>query len=105
MLQINEAEGDDIIAVIKWLYNNNVSDKGSFDEPKPILIISNDKDFKQLQVFRNVRQWSTTTKDFITADINILNTHVAQGDSKDGIPNVLSDDAVIITEGEEDNHE
>lgn len=100
VLQIDEAEGDDIIAVMtKWLYNNNVSDKGFFDEPKPILIISNDKDFKQLQVFRNVRQWSITTKAFITADINILNTHIAQGDSKDGIPNVLSEDDVIITEG------
>jgi hypothetical protein len=78
---------------------HNVSDKGFFDEPKPILIISNDKDFKQLQVFHNVRQWSVTTKSFMTADINILNTHIAQGDFKDGIPNVLSGDDVIITEG------
>lgn len=104
VVRLDRAEADDVIAVLTdWMYTNKVRDAGFFEEPEPIVLVGSDKDMFQLHVYANVRQWSPTTKKFINADINGLTGHIAKGDSVDAIPNVLSDDDTIVTEGKRQN--
>jgi len=62
------------------------------------MIVSADKDFAQLQVHNNVKQFSPMTKKFIKEENPRLRLaeHVLKGDSGDGVPNVLSDDKVFV---------
>ena len=86
-LEIDEAEADDIIGV---LARQSGAEK--------VMIISGDKDFIQLQVHKNVKQYSPITKKLITDrnPANYLKEHIMRGDSSDGIPNFLSSDNCIV---------
>jgi len=88
-LEVYGAEADDIIAVL--------AGELEFDNGKT-LILSGDKDFIQLQKFRNVTQYSPITKKFVNGvDPDIyLSEHVLKGDSSDGVPNVLSPDNTFV---------
>ena len=88
-LEVYGAEADDIIAAL--------CGELEFDNGKT-LILSGDKDFIQLQSFRNVTQYSPITKKFINGvDPDIyLSEHVLKGDSSDGVPNVLSPDNTFV---------
>jgi len=88
-LEVYGAEADDIIAAL--------CGELEFDNGKT-LILSGDKDFIQLQRFRNVTQYSPITKKFINGvDPDIyLSEHVLKGDSSDGVPNVLSPDNTFV---------
>jgi len=84
-------EADDSIAeIVKWS-----QEFGNYEE---IMIVSSDKDFKQLHKYSNVAQYSPITKKFITVDNPRLEQmeHFLKGDSGDGVPNVLSDDRVFV---------
>jgi 5'-3' exonuclease len=68
VLHVDRAEADDIIAVlVKYLQENLLVQEGLVEEPQKVLILSSDKDFKQLQLFNNVKQWSPMQKKYITA--------------------------------------
>ena len=88
-LEVFGAEADDIIAAL--------AGELEFDNGKT-LILSGDKDFIQLQKFRNVTQYSPITKKFVNGvDPDIyLSEHVLKGDSSDGVPNVLSPDNTFV---------
>ena len=88
-LEVYGAEADDVIAAL--------CGELEFDNGKT-LILSGDKDFIQLQKFRNVTQYSPITKKFINGiDPDIyLSEHVLRGDSSDGVPNVLSPDNTFV---------
>lgn len=100
ILRINGAEADDIIAVlIEWLQENQLEKVGLFEEPQPVMIISGDKDFVQLQKFSNVKQFSPRFKKLLKPQgkiENVLLEHIIRGDSGDGVPNILSADDVFI---------
>ena len=86
-IQIDESEADDIIGV---LARNAGTER--------VMIISGDKDFIQLQVHKNVKQYSPITKKLIT-DKNpakYLREHILRGDTSDGVPNFLSADNSIV---------
>jgi len=87
-ISVPHAEADDIIASI-------VEDSIPIE---PILIISSDKDFQQLQKYSNVKQWSPLKQNYIVCENpeNYLLTHIIKGDSSDGVPNILSDDDTFI---------
>jgi len=89
-ISVPRTEADDIIAVI--------SENSSPMEP--VLIVSSDKDFQQLQKYSNVKQWSPLKKDFLVCEDpeDYLLTHIIRGDSSDGIPNILSDGDTFICE-------
>ena len=74
--------------------------RGLEEEPQNILILSSDKDFKQLQSYKNVKQWSPMQKKYITATAKEIAEykieHIVKGDTGDGIPNILSKDDVFI---------
>jgi hypothetical protein len=98
VLWVEEAEADDIIAVLAKYSQTISSGNPLFDEPAPFLIVSGDHDFVQLQKYENVKQFSPIQKKFITADTTpqrALLEHIIRGDKGDGIPNVLSADESI----------
>ena len=85
-IEIEDAEADDIIGFLAKTWN------------EPIMIISGDKDFIQLQVRDNVDQYSPITKK-IVYDANpakYLKEHILRGDTSDGVPNFLSADNSIV---------
>ena len=91
-LIVEGAEADDIIGTLVHKYNQY---------EKEILILSSDKDFMQLQIYNNVKQYSPVHKKFIrTADAELyLKEHIIKGDRGDGIPNVASPDSVFVSGG------
>ncbi len=101
VLHVEAAEADDIIAVMaKWLQSNRQCIQGLVEEPQKILILSSDKDFKQLQLYPQVRQWSPMQKKYITATTqeikDFMVEHIVKGDTGDGVPNILSQDNIFM---------
>lgn len=89
LLNIYGAEADDLIGVIakqEHMVEN-------------ILILSGDKDFVQLQKFKNIDQYAPIQKTFLATDdpVVTLRTHIMAGDAGDGIPNFKSDDDTFVT--------
>lgn len=101
VIHINRAEADDVIAIMcKWTQTNNLIDRGMFEEKQPVMIISSDGDFKQLHKYDNVKQWSPIQKKIVECPDpkSYLAQHIAKA-GDDGIPNILSADDVLVTEG------
>jgi len=88
---VNRCEADDIIATLTKHHAQLES----------IMIVSSDEDFLQLHVYPSVRQWSPMKGKFITTDNpkEYLARKIMRGDTGDGVPNFLSDDDCLITEG------
>ena len=89
VVYIDKAEADDIIATIVMNATK-----------EPVLILSSDKDFVQLQKYENVSQYSPLTKKFLNTDNpdNFLREHILRGDTSDGVPNFLSSDDTFVTD-------
>lgn len=101
VIHIDRAEADDVIATLcKWTQMNGRVDRGMFEEKQPVMIVSSDGDFKQLHKYDNVQQYSPIQKKKVVCDepIAYLAEHIAKA-GDDGIPNVLSEDSVFVTEG------
>jgi hypothetical protein len=93
VLEINGAEADDIIGVLShYLQENELIINGLVEEPEEIVICSSDKDFKQLQKYKNVRQWNNVEKKFIVCPDPALYLieHTCTGDTGDNIPNICT---------------
>jgi hypothetical protein len=84
VIDVYGAEADDVIAVLA----------ARLAPHAPVLILSSDKDFGQLQKYPNVTQYSPILKRFIKIDDPkaFIREHVIKGDRGDGIPNFLSAD-------------
>jgi len=88
VIEVEKAEADDIIATL------------CKHTTEPVMIVSGDHDFVQLQKYPNVKQWSPITKKQIkceTTPQQFLFEHIIKGDKGDGVPNVLTSDDSIIT--------
>lgn len=83
VVDVEGAEADDIIGTLAPLYA---------DENKPVLIISSDGDFLQLQMYKGVKQYNPTQKKFVISKEPLaeLKQKIISGDAGDGIPNILS---------------
>lgn len=106
VIDVLGAEADDVIAVLaEWTQTNNLRPaQGLFGEPEPepVLILSGDHDFIQLQKYKNVQQYSPIHKKWIKPDSTIENylmEHIIKGDKGDGIPNILSADDTFVNDG------
>lgn len=102
VLHVETAEADDVIACLaKYSQSNGLITEGLFDEPQKVLVVSSDKDFIQLQKYKNVRQWSPMQKKFVQGTIKEVNEytieHIVKGDAGDGIPNILSKDDTFVS--------
>jgi hypothetical protein len=101
VIHLDRAEADDVIAVMsKWLQDNQLVQEGLVEETQKVLILSSDKDFKQLQLYPAVKQWSPMQKKYITASkqeiCDFMIEHIVKGDTGDGVPNILSKDDVFM---------
>ena len=101
VIHVDRAEADDIIAVMaKYVQSNELVQEGLMEEPQKVLILSSDKDFKQLQAEWNVKQWSPMQKKYVTASKAEIRDwmieHIVKGDSGDGVPNIFSKDDVFV---------
>jgi len=88
VIDVEGAEADDCIAVLSKFFS---------EKNEPVLILSGDKDFVQLQKFPNVSQYSPVLKRFIQSDNPqvFIREHIIKGDRGDGIPNILSNDGCL----------
>ena len=88
-MYVENSEADDIIAVL------------TKESKEPVLIVSGDKDFQQLQRYSKVKQYSPITKKNIKLTREqaeeYLVDHIIGGDTGDGVPNVLSQDDVFVS--------
>jgi hypothetical protein len=104
VIHVDKAEADDVIAILtSYMQENELVQEGLMEESQKILILSSDKDFKQLQLYPNVKQWSPMQKKYVTATKKEINDfmieHIVKGDAGDGVPNILSQDDVFMQDG------
>lgn len=87
VIDVPNAEADDVIAVLSSL--------------EKTLIISEDEDLMQCQLYGDCEQYAPIRKKFKTiANLELfLKEHIIEGDRIDGIPNILSPDDVFVTGG------
>lgn len=99
VIHVNGAEADDVIATLcEWTQTNDLKETLFDSEPKPVLILSGDRDFVQLQKYKNIKQYSPVLKKYVVAERppeEVVMEHILRGDKGDGVPNVLSDDDCI----------
>jgi hypothetical protein len=98
VVEVNGAEGDDVIAsLVIWSQTHNLEDGNALVDgrPKPIMILSGDGDFKQLQKYENVKQYNPTEKREVaireSAD-RVLTEQILYGCDGDGVPRFINDD-------------
>jgi hypothetical protein len=89
VLMVEGCEADDIIGYLANVY-------GPTDK---VMIVSGDKDFAQLQMNPNVKQYSPLLKKQIHDEFPrmTLKQQIIRGDSGDSIPNILSPDDVFVS--------
>lgn len=87
VIQVDHAEADDVIGALVERFHGY-----------PILIVSGDKDFVQLQSYMNVKQYDPVRKRFITHNnpSQFVREHIIKGDMGDGVPNFLSKDDTFV---------
>ena len=92
VIHVADAEADDIIGTLVQNFGNSM---------EKILILSGDKDFRQLHSYMNVRQYDPTRKKWIEENnpSRYLREHIMRGDRGDGIPNFLSRDDTFVLAG------
>lgn len=93
-LQVERAEADDLIAALVKMKGFHLA----AENQEQIMIVSGDKDFAQLQIYINVKQFSPNTKRYVKINNPkiFLKEHIIRGDRGDGVPNILSDDDCIM---------
>lgn len=84
LIRVNKTEADDVIGTLCHKFANT---------NEKILILSRDKDFRQLQVYPNVQQYDPITEKWFNEPDpqKYLKEHIIRGDGGDGVPNCLSD--------------
>lgn len=90
VIQIDSAEADDVIGTLCMHFGNT---------HQKILIVSGDKDFRQLQTFFNVKQYDPVRKRWLDEKnpSAYLKEHIIRGDKGDGVPNFMSaDDSLVL---------
>lgn len=89
VIHVNGAEADDVIGSLAQTYGNT---------NEPILILSGDKDFVQLQSFMNVKQFDPVQKKWRKTNDpdRFIKEHIIRGDTGDGVPNFLSADDTFV---------
>lgn len=87
-LRVEGAEADDIIGVVCK----------NFHDQEKIMILSGDKDYKQLQKYPSVTQYDPVKDRYLIEKFpkKFLFEQILRGDDGDDIPNFLSDDDTFI---------
>lgn len=91
IIEVPKCEADDVIG---WMCEHK-------DMHDKIMIVSGDKDFRQLQRYVGVKQYSPIVKKMLTEPkpLEYIKEHTIRGDTSDGVPNVLSLETTLVTDG------
>ena len=92
LIEVETAEADDLISVLARRHAPH----------EEVVVVSSDHDFIQLHAHhQNIHQFSPFHKKYLKINHNEYNLfeHIVKGDPGDGIPNILTDDDVFVTEG------
>jgi len=83
VVEASRAEGDDVIGFLARKYHIH----------EPIMIVSEDKDFRQLQQYPGVEQYAPVKHKMIKEKNpkEYIREHIIRGDSGDGVVNIFSD--------------
>jgi 5'-3' exonuclease len=85
ILKVNKAEGDDLMAVLAKHYNKE----------ERILLITEDKDMRQLLEYKNVQAYRPIKKEFLQMSKDELREwrveHILLGDASDGVPTIKAE--------------
>jgi hypothetical protein len=94
VVQVSRAEADDVIASLCHYYGKFINSDGN----EPILILSGDKDFAQLQKYANVHQYAPIQKKMLPIDNpeRFRREHIMVGDRGDGVPNFMTEDDALV---------
>ena len=98
---VDNLEADDIIAILTKVAPEITEQDMLGGMKYPVLIISNDKDYKQLHKYSYVKQYYPK-KQIIGREENpefALQELIIHGDKSDGIPNIRSDKNIFMEEG------
>ena len=102
VIEVDTAEADDVIATMcKYTQDHDLVQRGLDIVSQPVLILSGDHDFVQLQRYSNVRQYSSIHRKWLKSESSpdvVLIEHVLSGDRGDGVPNFLSADDTFVTD-------
>jgi hypothetical protein len=92
VLHFEGLEADDIIGTLCHEFGTPMN------SGDPILILSGDKDYVQLQKYGNISQYNPVMKKWVREDNpeKFLLEHIIRGDAGDGVPNILSADNCIV---------
>lgn len=101
VIQHDRAEADDVMAVLaRDVAVMNTSTNGLYEEPEPTLIISSDKDMKQLLSLEHVKHFLPRDNKFVKLEETpkmFLRRLILTGDVGDGVPNVFSPNDSFFT--------
>lgn len=91
VIQVDKCEADDIIGTIC----NSYGEHFLIPEDRNFLILSRDKDFKQLLGYINVKMYDQKEKQFLSVanSKKFLKELIIRGDAGDDVPNILSSDS------------
>lgn len=89
VIHIDHCEADDIIGTVCNTYGSELNIGA-----EKFLVLSGDKDYIQLQKYANVDQYDPIRKRWLRTDQpeQYLQEHILNGDTGDGVPNILSPD-------------
>lgn len=103
VIEVEGAEADDIIGTLSHHFGSAADEFGGLviGDQESVLIMSGDHDFRQLLKYNNVQQYDPIQKKYIKCNRPdlYLKEHIIRGDVGDGVPNFLSDDAILVTPG------
>ena len=103
VLRVDGCEADDIIAVLAKYEKPETVSTGLFEKEGTHLVVSKDNDFEQLLKHSWVELYNPAKAAKVTATtqqvMETLKLKLLEGESSDGIPNVLSDGDTLVTEG------
>lgn len=101
VMTVHGAEADDIIGVlVQDIATRSDDSQLDIGEPKKTLIISGDKDAKQLLTHKNIRQWIPREKKYAQLEESsklFLRRLILTGDKGDGVANVFSPADSFVT--------
>lgn len=99
VIKVNGAEADDVISVLaKYFNENELQWSGVMEVKQPVLIVSADQDFIQLQAYDNVQQYFPTKRKMIRENnpVSAKYEKIIRGDTGDGIVNIFSDSNCLV---------
>lgn len=95
VIRHDRAEADDVFGILAMMTQE-------FGRYEPVVVITSDKDAKQLLKYDNVIQFSPMLKKQIRLTKKELYewmiTHIVKGDAGDGVPSIMSEDNFFMNE-------